>query len=64
MVEEAAQRGGRCLIPGDVQSQSGWDSEQLGDVSAHFREAGLDGLNSFMIMTVHVELILFNYRQL
>lgn len=39
-------------------------TEQLGDVSAHFREAGLDGLNSSMIMTVHVELILFNYRQL
>jgi len=46
-LEQAAQRGGRCLIPGNIQNQAGWCSEQPGlfeDVPAHCRGVGLDDL--------------------
>ena len=42
-LEEVAQRGGRCPIPGNVQGQVGWGFEQLGlveGVPAHGRGAG------------------------
>jgi len=44
---KVAQRGGRCHLPGRVQGQVGWSSEQadlLEDVAAHGRGFGLDGL--------------------
>jgi len=44
---QVAQRGGRCPIPGNIQGQVGWGSEQPGlveDVPAHGRGVGLDGL--------------------
>lgn len=40
MVEQVARRGGRGLIPGNIQAQAGWGSElpDLGeDISAHCR---------------------------
>jgi len=42
---QVAQRGGRCPIPGRVQGQVGWGSEQPGlveDVPAHGMGGGLD----------------------
>jgi len=42
-----AQRGGRSLIPGNIQGQVGRDSEQpslVEDVSAHCSKVGVDGL--------------------
>jgi len=45
-LEQVAQRGGRCPIPGNIQSQVGWGPEQLDlvdDVPAHSRRLGLDG---------------------
>jgi len=44
---QVAQRGGRCPIPGHIQGQVGWGSEQpdlVEDVPAHGRGVGLDGL--------------------
>jgi len=44
-LEQVAQRGGRCPIPGNVQGQAGWGSEQAGlvvGVPAHCRRVGLD----------------------
>jgi len=44
---QAAQRGGRCPIPGNIQDQGGRGSEQpdlVEDVPAHCRGVGLDGL--------------------
>jgi len=38
-----AQRGGRCLIPGNIQGQVGWGSDQpdlVEDVPAHSRRIG------------------------
>jgi len=46
-LEQVAQRGGRCPIPGNVQGQIGGGSEQPGlveDGPAHCRGLGLDGL--------------------
>jgi len=46
-LEQAAQRGGRCPIPGDIQGQAEQGSEQPGlveDVPAHCRGVGLDDL--------------------
>ena len=42
-----AQRRGGCPIPGDVQCQAGWGSEQPDlavGVPVHCRGVGLDGL--------------------
>jgi len=39
-LEQVAQRGGRHLIPGNIQRQVGWGSEQphlVEDVPAHCR---------------------------
>lgn len=39
---QVAQRGGRCPIPGNIQGQAGWGSEQSGlvqDAPAHCRQA-------------------------
>jgi len=39
-------RGGRCPIPGDIQGEVGWGSEQpdvVEDVPAHCRGGGLRG---------------------
>ena len=44
---QVAQRGGRCPIPGNVQGQVGWGSEQpdpVEDVPAHCRGVGPDDL--------------------
>jgi len=44
---QVAQRGGRCPIPGNIQGQVGWGSEQpdlAEDVPAHGRGVGLDEL--------------------
>lgn len=46
-LEQLAQRGGRCHIPGSVQGQVGQDSEQCGpveDACAHCKGIGLDYL--------------------
>jgi len=46
-LERVAQRGGRCPIPGNIQGQAEWGSDQPGlveDVPAHCREVGLDDL--------------------
>jgi len=43
----AAQRGGGCPIPGDIQVQAGWGSEQPDlaiDVPVHCRRVKLDDL--------------------
>jgi len=40
-------KGGRCSVPGNVQGQGGWGSEQpdqVEDVPAHCRGVGLDDL--------------------
>jgi len=45
--KQAAQRGGGCPIPGDIQGQAGWGSEEPDlavDVPVHCRVAELDGL--------------------
>ena len=39
---QVAQRGGGCLVPGDIQGQAGWGSEQPDvavDVPVHCRES-------------------------
>ena len=44
---QVAQRCDACCIPGDVQVQFGWGSEQPGlavDAPVHCREVGLDDL--------------------
>jgi len=44
---QVVQRGGECLIPGDIQSQAGQGSEQPDvavGVPVHCRRAGPDGL--------------------
>ena len=44
---QVPQRGGRCPIPGNIQGQVGWGSEQPGlveGVPAHCRGVGLDDL--------------------
>jgi len=44
-LEQVAQRGGRCPIPGNIQAQAGWGSEQpdlVEDVPAYCRGVGLD----------------------
>lgn len=41
------QRGGGCLIPGNIQDQVGWGSKQpdlVEEVPVRDREVGLDGL--------------------
>ena len=46
-LEQVAQRGGRCPIPGKIQGQVGWGSEQpdlVEDVPAHCRGVRLDDL--------------------
>jgi len=46
-LEWAAQRSGRCFIPGNIQGQVGWGSEQLGleeSASAHGRGLEVDNL--------------------
>jgi len=43
MLAQVAQRGGRCPIPGNIQSQVGWGSEHpdlAEDVPAHCRGVG------------------------
>ena len=43
MLERVAQRGGRCLIPGNIQGQVAQGSEQpdlVEDVPAHCRGMG------------------------
>jgi len=45
-VAQAAQRGGGCPVPGDIQGQAGQSSEQpdgAADVPIHGRGFGLDG---------------------
>ena len=44
---QVAQKGGRCPIPGNIQGQVGWGSEQPGlveDVPVHCRGVGPDDL--------------------
>ena len=46
-LEQVAQRGGRCPIRGNIQSQIWQGSEQpdlVEDAPAHCKEVGLDGL--------------------
>ena len=46
-LEQVAQRGGGCPIPGDIQGQAGPGPEQPDvavDVPVHCRGDGLDGL--------------------
>jgi len=46
-LEQVAQRDGRYPIPGNIQGQFGWSSEQpdlAEDVPAHCRGVGLDDL--------------------
>ena len=46
-LQQVAQRGGRCPIPGNIQGQAGLGSEQPGlveDVPTHCREVGLHDL--------------------
>ena len=46
-LECIAQRGGRCPMPGNIQGQVGWGSEQpdlVEDVPIHCRWDGLDDL--------------------
>ena len=46
-LEQVAQRGGKCPIPGNIQGQAGRGSEQRGlgeDVPAHCRAVGLGDL--------------------
>jgi len=46
-LQQVAQRGGRCSIPGNIQGHVGWGSEQpdvVEDVPAHCRGIGLDDL--------------------
>jgi len=46
-MEQVAQRGGGCPIPGNIKGQVGWGSEQpdlVKDVPAHCRGLGLDDL--------------------
>jgi len=48
-LERVAQRGSGRPIPGNIQGQVGWGSEQPGlaeDVPAHCRGVGLDDLES------------------
>jgi len=47
MLEQVAQRDGRCRIAGNIQGQVGWGSEQpdlVGDVPGLCRGLGLDDL--------------------
>ena len=50
-LEQVAQRSGGCSIPGDIQGQAGWGSEQpdpaIG-VPVHCRVVGLDDLLRFL----------------
>ena len=46
-LEQVAQRGSRCPVPGNIQGQAGWGPEQPGlveDVPAYCRGVGLDEL--------------------
>ena len=46
-LEQVAQRGSRCPIPGNIQGQVGWGSEKpdlVEDVPAYCRGIGLDNL--------------------
>ena len=46
-LKSVARRDGRCPIPGDIQGQDGWGSEQpnpVEDVPARGRGVGLDAL--------------------
>ena len=50
-LEQVAQRGGRCSIPGNIQRPVGQGSEQpdqVEDVLAHCRGFGLDDLEIFL----------------
>ena len=45
MLEQVAQRGGGCLVPGNFQGQAGWGSEQPDlavGVLAHSMGVGLN----------------------
>jgi len=47
-LEQIAQRSSGGPIPGNIQGQVGWRSEQPGlaeDIPAHCRGVGLDGLS-------------------
>jgi len=47
VLQYAAQRGGGCPIPGDIQGQAGWSSEQPDvavDVPVHCRGFGLGNI--------------------
>lgn len=47
MIEQVAQRGGRCPVPGNIQSQMEQDSEApdlVEDIPAPCRWIKLDGL--------------------
>ena len=47
-LEQVAQRGGKCPIPGNIQGEVGQSSEQpdlVVDVPAHCRGGGLDDLS-------------------
>jgi len=47
VLEQVAQRSGRCPIPGNIQGQAEQGSEQpdlVEDVPAHCRGIGLDDL--------------------
>ena len=46
-MEQVVQRGGGCLVPGDIQGHIGPGFEQLDlaiDVPVHCRKVGLDDL--------------------
>jgi len=46
-MEQVAQSGAGCLVPGDIQEHAVWGSEKPYlpvDVLVHFREVGLDDL--------------------
>jgi len=45
--KQVAQRSGRCVVPGSIQGQVGWGSEQpdiVEDIPTCFRGGGLDHL--------------------
>ena len=46
-LEQVAQGGGGCLVPGDIKGQAGWGSEQHDGavgVPVHYRGVGPDDL--------------------
>jgi len=63
-LEQVFKRGNGGLIPGSIQGQVGWSSEQRGlveDVPAHCRGAGLDipsNVNHSMVLRFYDSVIL------